>query len=60
MTEENRSANLGDSAESSAIITGDRNTATIINYYDYYHENTNVAPIQSTDAADNNFSCHAR
>ncbi|AFY57017.1 hypothetical protein Riv7116_4598 [Rivularia sp. PCC 7116] len=60
MTEENRSISLGGSAESSAIITGDRNTAAIINYYDYYRENTSVETIESKDVADNNFFCHVR
>ncbi|MGB6298301.1 MAG: hypothetical protein WBF90_19235 [Rivularia sp. (in: cyanobacteria)] len=42
MTEENRSARVGESAEESIIIPNDRNTATITSYYNYYRENANV------------------
>ncbi|MEM9928020.1 MAG: hypothetical protein AAF915_30590, partial [Cyanobacteria bacterium P01_D01_bin.50] len=60
MTEENRSASLDGSTESSAIITGDRNTATITNYNYYYRENTTALPVNSTDAADDNLPCPYR
>ncbi|MFB2771208.1 tetratricopeptide repeat protein [Pelatocladus sp. BLCC-F211] len=61
MPEEDRSAKLGGSADSSAIITGDSNTTTItIINYNYYHENTTVVPIESTDAADENLPCPYR
>jgi hypothetical protein len=57
---EDRSAKVGGSADSSAIITGDRNTATItiINYN--YRENTTVVPIESTVATDETLPCPYR
>jgi WD40 repeat protein len=60
MTEEDRSAKVGGSALSSAVITGDRNTAniTITNYY--YHESTTVLPIDSTDAEYESLPCPYR
>ncbi|MFB2897640.1 WD40 repeat domain-containing protein [Aerosakkonemataceae cyanobacterium BLCC-F50] len=60
MGDENRSAKLGGSAQSSAIITGDRNTATITITNYYYRENTTVIPIESTDAVDKNLPCPYR
>lgn len=61
MTEEDRSAKVGGSADRSAIITGDSNTATItITNHNYYHENTTVIPIESTDAADDELPCPYR
>jgi hypothetical protein len=48
MTEEDRSAKVGGSADRSAIITGDRNTATITITNYYYRENTTVIPVEST------------
>ncbi|MBD2342044.1 hypothetical protein H6G64_34510 [Calothrix sp. FACHB-156] len=60
MTEEDRSANVGGSALSSAIITGDRNTATITITNYYYRENTTVLPVDSTDAADEILPCPYR
>ncbi|MGD1913548.1 MAG: tetratricopeptide repeat protein, partial [Rivularia sp. (in: cyanobacteria)] len=60
MTEENRSADIGGSADSSAIQTGSGNTAniTITNYY--YRENTTALPVESADAADDNLPCPYR
>ena len=60
MTEENRSADIGGSADSSAIQTGSGNTAniTITNYY--YREETRVIPVKSADAADDNLPCPYR
>jgi len=60
MTEENRSASLGGSADSSAIQTGDGNTATITITNYYYREQTTVIPVESTDAADDNLLCPYR
>ena len=60
MTEENRSASLGGSADSSAIQTGDGNTATITITNYYYREQTTVIPIESTDVADRNLPCPYR
>ncbi|MEM7715006.1 MAG: tetratricopeptide repeat protein, partial [Cyanobacteria bacterium P01_A01_bin.68] len=60
MTEENRSASLDGSAQSSAIITGDRNTATITITNYYYREQTTVLPVESTEAADDNLPCPYR
>jgi WD40 repeat protein len=60
MTEENRSAKVGGSADRSAIITGDRNTATITITNYYYRENTTVVPIESTDADNENLPCPYR
>lgn len=60
MTEENRSASLGGSADSSAIQTGDGNTATITITNYYYREQTTVIPVESTDAADDNLPCPYR
>ncbi|MBP5973335.1 tetratricopeptide repeat protein [Brasilonema sp. CT11] len=60
MTEEDRSAKVGGSADSSAIITGDSNTATITITNYYYRENTTVVPVESTDAADENLLCPYR
>jgi hypothetical protein len=60
MREEDRSAKLGGSADSSAIITGDRNTATITITNYYYPENTTVIPVESTDAVDENLPCPYR
>jgi hypothetical protein len=55
-----RSAKVGGSADRSAIITGDSNTATITITNYYYRENTTVVPIESTDAADENLPCPYR
>jgi WD40 repeat protein len=60
MTEEDRSAQVGGSADRSAIITGDRNTATITITNYYYRENTTVVPIESTDAESENLPCPYR
>ena len=60
MTEEDRSAKVGGSADRSAIITGDSNTATITITNYYYRESTTVLPIESTDAADENLPCPYR
>ncbi|MEB3217390.1 MAG: hypothetical protein VKN72_14320, partial [Nostocales cyanobacterium 94392] len=60
MTEENRSASLGGSADSSAIQTGDGNTATITITNYYYREQTTVIPVESTNAADDNLLCPYR
>ncbi|MCC5617840.1 hypothetical protein LC605_22685 [Nostoc sp. CHAB 5836] len=60
MTEEDRSAKVGGSADSSAIITGDRNTATITITNYYYRESTTVLPIDSTDTADESLPCPYR
>lgn len=60
MTEEDRSASVGGSALSSAIITGDRNTATITITNYYYRENTTVLPVNSTDAPDESLPCPYR
>ncbi|AKG23226.1 WD40 repeat domain-containing protein [Calothrix sp. 336/3] len=60
MIEENRSANVGGSALSSAIMTGDRNTATITITNYYYRENTTVLPIDSTDTPDESLPCPYR
>jgi hypothetical protein len=48
MPEEDRSAKVGGSADRSAIITGDSNTATITITNYYYRESTTVLPIEST------------
>lgn len=58
---DNRSAKLGGSAESSAIITGDRSTATITitNYYGY-REAPKVEPVESTEGGDENLPCPYR
>ena len=58
--EEDRSAKLGGSADTSAIITGDRNTATITITNYYYGEETTVVPTESTDAADEALPCPYR
>ena len=42
MLKEDRSAEVGGNADSSAIITGDRNTATITITNYYYRENTKL------------------
>ncbi len=60
MTAENRSAKVGGSADSSAIITGDSNTATITITNYYYRENTTLIPVESTDATDENLLCPYR
>ncbi|WP_199341390.1 hypothetical protein, partial [Scytonema hofmannii] len=60
MPEEDRSAKVGGSADRSAIITGDRNTATITITNYYYRESTTVLPIESTDAADEILACPYR
>ena len=60
MTEEDRSAQVGGSADSSAIITGDRNTATITITNYYYRENTTLVPTESTDAESENLLCPYR
>ncbi|UNU23620.1 WD40 repeat domain-containing protein [Microcoleus vaginatus] len=60
MAEEDHSAKIGRDAESSAIITGDRNTATITITNYYYSENTTVVPVDSTDAVDEKLPCPYR
>ncbi|MGI2906182.1 tetratricopeptide repeat protein, partial [Tolypothrix sp. VBCCA 56010] len=60
MPEEDRSAKVGGSADRSAIITGDSNTATITITNYYYRESTTVLPVESTDAADENLLCPYR
>ena len=59
---DNRSAQLGGSADSSAIITGDSNTATITITNYYYREEARVAQFESdNDAAiDDNLPCPYR
>ena len=57
---DNRSANLGRSAESSAIITGDRSTATITITNYYCPEAPKVEPVESTDAVNENIACPYR
>ncbi len=57
---EDRSALIGGSADRSAIITGDRNTATITITNYYYRENTTVVPIESTDIENENLPCPYR
>lgn len=54
---EDRSAKVGGSADRSAIITGDRNTATISITNYYYRENTIVVPI---DTENENLPCPYR
>jgi hypothetical protein len=60
MTAEDRSAKVGGSADSSAIITGDSNTATITITNYYYRENTTVIPVEYTVGADENLLCPYR
>ncbi len=60
MTEEDRSVKLGGNADSSVIIPGNSNTATITITNYYYRENTTVVPLESTDAADENLPCPYR
>ncbi len=60
MEGDNRSASIGESADSSAIQTGDGNTATITNYYYYYREVNTVVSVESTDAKDDNLLCPYR
>ncbi|WP_017314558.1 tetratricopeptide repeat protein [Mastigocladopsis repens] len=57
---EDRSAKVGGNADRSAIITGDSNTATITITNYYYHENTTVVPIESTDVSNENLPCPYR
>ncbi|MGD1806705.1 tetratricopeptide repeat protein, partial [Dapis sp. BLCC M126] len=56
---DNRSAQLGGSANSSAIMTGDNNTATITITNYYYRESTTVL-VESVDTADENLFCPYR
>ncbi|BAY01382.1 WD-40 repeat-containing protein [Anabaena cylindrica PCC 7122] len=60
MTGEDHSVKLGGNADSSAIITGDRNTATITITNYYYPESTKVLPVESTGAADKSLPCPYR
>ncbi|MBE9225183.1 WD40 repeat domain-containing protein [Phormidium sp. LEGE 05292] len=60
MGDEDRSAKLKGSANSSAIITGDSNTATITITNYYYRENIPVVPVESTVADDENLPCPYR
>jgi tetratricopeptide (TPR) repeat protein len=60
MREEDRSAKLGGSADSSAIITGDRNTATITITNYYYSESKTAIPLESTNADNENLLCPYR
>jgi hypothetical protein len=60
MTEEDRSAKVGGNADSSVIITGDRNTATITITNYYYRKNTTVLPVESTEVADESLPCPYR
>ncbi|NEU71341.1 hypothetical protein PI95_001755, partial [Hassallia byssoidea VB512170] len=59
MPEEDRSAKVGGSADRSAIITGDSNTATIT-ITNYYYRDTTVVPIESTDVSSENLVCPYR
>ncbi|MBD0264732.1 MAG: hypothetical protein ICV85_11385, partial [Tolypothrix sp. T3-bin4] len=59
MTEEDRSAKVRGSADRSAIITGDSNTATIT-ITNYYYRDTTVVPIESTDVSSENLPCPYR
>lgn len=56
---EDRSAKVSGSADRSAIITGDRNTATISITNYYYRENTSVVAID-TDTENENLPCPYR
>ncbi|MGI8500105.1 MAG: tetratricopeptide repeat protein, partial [Hassallia sp.] len=60
MTEEDRSAKVGGSADRSAIITGDSNTATITITNYYYRENTKLVSVESTDVSSENLPCPYR
>ncbi|OKH49811.1 tetratricopeptide repeat protein, partial [Scytonema sp. HK-05] len=60
MTEEDRSVKLGGNADSSVIIPGNSNTATITITNYYYRENTTLFPVEYTDAADENLPCPYR
>ena len=60
MIKEYRNAEVGGNADSSAIITGDRNTATITITNYYYRENTTLLPAKSTDATNENLQCPYR
>ncbi|BAY48349.1 WD-40 repeat-containing protein [Scytonema sp. HK-05] len=60
MTEEDRSVKLGGSADSSVIIPGNSNTATITITNYYYRENTTLLPSEYIDSADENFLCPYR
>ncbi|WP_414581069.1 tetratricopeptide repeat protein [Scytonema sp. PCC 10023] len=60
MTEEDRSAKVGGSADRSAIITGNSNTATITITNYYYRENTTVRPVESTVVSSENLLCPYR
>ena len=60
MPEEDHSAKIGRDAESSAIITGDRNTATITITNYYYSESKTAIPLESRDADDENLLCPYR
>ncbi|WP_235018506.1 nSTAND1 domain-containing NTPase, partial [Tolypothrix sp. NIES-4075] len=59
MPEEDRSAKVGGSADRSAIITGDSNTATIT-ITNYYYRDTTVLPVESTDVTSENLLCPYR
>lgn len=56
---EDYSARVSGNADRSAIITGDRNTATISITNYYYRENTSVVPID-TDTENENLACPYR
>jgi hypothetical protein len=60
MTEEDRSVKLRGNADSSVIIPGNSNTATITITNYYYRENTTVVPIESTDVSNENLPCPYR
>ncbi|MFW9264866.1 hypothetical protein [Nostoc sp. CALU 546] len=58
--EDNHSAKVGGSANSSAIQTGTGNTATITITNYYYREDVREAPVEFIDAADENLLCPYR
>jgi hypothetical protein len=60
MIEENRSVEIGRDVKESVIIPGNSNTATITITNYYYREQTTVIPVESTEAADENFPCPYR
>ena len=61
MIEEDRSVKVGENADGSIIIPGDRNTATITITNYYYSEDTREKLVESTDtASDENLPCPYR
>ncbi len=60
MEGDNRSVDIGRDVKESVIIPGNSNTATITITNYYYREDTQVIPVESTDAADENLDCPYR